>query len=363
MTEPRQFPVIMLGAGHVGRAFLTQIRQTRERLAERYGIGLRPVAVADSSGAVVDPAGLSMEALISLVERKNAGNKLIQQPGALEIGGLDLIKHCLAAGIENAIVVDTTDSETGELLRYALAQGYSLALANKHPLADFWTEAHVLFESPRVRFEATVGAGLPVIATLRYLVDTGDVIQHIEGSLSSTLGYLCTHLEDGEALSLAVNRAKARGYTEPAPREDLSGKDVARKALILARIAGWHKELEDLRIDPLFPIEMAELPVHEFLAELPRLDADMAAYIAAFGGVPRYMCEISQVSGIVGLRMVSETLAAQLRGTLNLISFTTACYADVPLTLIGPGAGLAVAAAAVLQDCISLAISTPANNG
>jgi homoserine dehydrogenase len=209
-----------------------------------------------------------------------------------------------------------------------------------------------------MRFEATVGAGLPVIHTLRYLVDTGDVVKHIDGALSGTLGYLCSRLEDGESFSDAVREAKARGYTEPDPRDDLGGMDVARKALILGRLAGWPLESSDVRVDPLYPAEMADLSLGEFMAEMARLDADFAAYMGALTGVPRYMAEIAPGKSVVGLRMVGERQAAQLRGTLNLVSFATERYAEHPLTLMGPGAGVDVTAAAVLQDCAQLAQSS-----
>ena len=124
---------------------------------------------------------------------------------------LDLIKHAAAQGIEDAIVVDNTAADGMEAaLRHALELGYGVVLSNKRPLAGPWTGARIFFEHPRMRFEATVGAGLPVINTLRYLVDTGDVVKHIEGALSGTLGYLCSRLEDGRV----VLRSRARSQSE-----------------------------------------------------------------------------------------------------------------------------------------------------
>ncbi|HVO72193.1 MAG TPA: hypothetical protein VMT24_19215, partial [Aggregatilineaceae bacterium] len=281
------------------------------------------------------------------------------QPGALAgIAALELIQHAALDGIEQAIVIDSTAADGMEpALAHALGLGYGVVLANKRPLAGPWASARVFFESTHTRFEATVGAGLPVVYTLRYLVDTGDAVQHIEGALSGTLGYLCTRLEEGEAFSMAVSMAKAKGYTEPDPRDDLSGMDVARKAIILARLAGWPMEPAHIRVEPLYPAEMASLSVDEFMSELPRLDADFAAYMGALAGVPRYMAEVSPERGVVALRMVGERLAAQLRGTLNQVSFTTQRYDEHPLTVIGPGAGLEVTAAAVLEDCLQLAQS------
>jgi homoserine dehydrogenase len=357
VSGPRSIPLIVFGAGKVGRAFLTQLVQTRSALIKRYDVDLRPVALADSTGALVERAGFPPEKIEAVMQAKVSGQSITGQPGALAgIAPLELVKHAAEQEIEHAIVVDATAADGMEpALSHALELGYGVVLANKRPLAGPWAQAQVFFDSRRTRFEATVGAGLPVVYTLRYLVDTGDVVQHIEGALSGTLGYLCTRLEEGEAFSMAVAMAKAKGYTEPDPRDDLSGMDVARKALILARLAGWPVELARIRVEPLYPAEMASLSVGEFMAELPRLDADFAAYMGALAGVPRYMAEISPERGVVALRMVGERLAAQLRGTLNQVSFTTQRYDEHPLTLIGPGAGLEVTAAAVLENCLQLA--------
>jgi homoserine dehydrogenase len=278
------------------------------------------------------------------------------------ISAVDLIRQAGERGITRAIVVDTSAAEGMEAaLGTALEQGYGVVLANKRPLAGPWSGAKAFFDHPNVRFEATVGAGLPVIAALRYLVDTGDAVQRIEGALSDTLGYLCSCLEDGEMFSEIVSTARARGYTEPDPRDDLSGTDVARKALILGRLAGWPLDMSDLQVDPLYPASVAGMSLDEFMASLPQLDADFAAYVGALAGVPRYMAEIGPRGGVVSLRMVGERRAAQLRGTLNQVAFWTQRYAEMPLSLSGPGGGVEYAAAAVLQDCLQLALSAVSN--
>jgi len=361
VAELRRIPLMVVGVGNVGRAFLAQVAQTHEALAHRYGIVLEPVALLDSSGALFDPAGLGRGRVQEAAQAKAGGRALAGLPGAQPgLTAAAMVAQATSAGLAGAIVVDTTAADGMEsALLQALDAGYGVVLANKRPLAGSWAVARSFFESPRVRFEATVGAGLPVINTLRYLVDTGDEVYRIEGALSGTLGYLCSRLEDGEPFSLAVGMARSRGYTEPDPRDDLSGMDVARKALILARLAGWEMELGDIRVDPLYPAEMAALSVDEFMAQLPRLDADFAAYMGALAGVPRYLAEIDSRGGVVALRMVGERLAAQLRGTANLVSFSTRRYDEHPLTLAGPGAGLEVTAAAVLQDCVQLAHACP----
>jgi homoserine dehydrogenase len=357
MSEAQRIPLIVFGVGNVGRTFLSQLAQTHLSLARRYGVDLRPVALAEIDGVIFDPDGLLSDTLETAINARERGESFADLPNVLTgLEPLDVVKHAAESGIEDAIVVDITAADGMESAhRHALELGYGVALANKRPMAGPWTGARIFFEHPRMRFEATVGAGLPVITTLRYLVDTGDVVKHIEGAFSGTLGFLCSQLEDGEAFSRAVKVAKDNRYTEPDPRDDLGGMDVARKALILGRLAGWQMEMDDLRVEPLYPDEMADLSVDDFMTQLPRLDGDFAAYMGALAGIPRYMAEVTPKGGSVGLRMVDQKLAAQLRGTLNLAKFTTQRYAgDNAMELIGPGAGLEVTAAAVLQDCVQL---------
>lgn len=363
MSDPRRVPIIVLGVGNVGGAFLAQLRQTQAALASRYQVNLQPVALGDITGALFQPNGLSAGQLEAVLAVNAAERQIAALEGAVAgMSALELVQHAAAQGIERAVVVDTTAAQGMEpALKQALAQGYSVVMANKRPLAGPWESARVFFESSRVRFEATVGAGLPVIYTLRYLVDAGDVVKQIEGSLSGTLGYLCSELEDGKSFSEIVVAAKQMGYTEPDPREDLSGADVARKALILGRLAGWPLELEDLRVEPLYPARMADLSVAEFMAALPELDSDFAAYMGSLAGVPRYMVEIGPQGGVVSLRMVGQRLAAQLRGTQNRVSFVTERYTAIPLSLSGPGAGMEVTGAAVLEDCLQLARTQPSD--
>ncbi|HML20808.1 MAG TPA: hypothetical protein PKD09_04110 [Aggregatilinea sp.] len=353
----RRVPLIVLGVGQVGSAFLAQLLHVRGHLQARYAVDLCPVALADSSGVLFDANGVSDHDLKVLLAQKAARVHLGEQPGALEaMYARELVAYAAGQGVEEAIVVDATAAAGMEpALRHALEIGYGVVLANKRPLAGAWEDSRIFFEHPRAQFEATVGGGLPVLATLRAMVDTGDRVERIEGALSGTLGYLCSRLEDGEAFSVIVGAAKARGYTEPDPREDLSGVDVARKMLILGRTAGWSLELGNLTVDPLYPSAMAEMSVEDFMSALPRLDSDFAAYIGALAGVPRYLAEIGPEGGLVSLRMVGERLAAQLRGRLNQVTFWTQLYHDRPLTISGPGIGRENAAAALLRDCLQLA--------
>ena len=209
--------------------------------------------------------------------------------------------------------------------------------------------------------QATVGAGLPVIATLKHLVDTGDRVLRVEGVLSGTLSYIFNTLAPGVPFSAVVAGAKAAGYTEPDPRDDLSGTDVARKVTILAREAGVPLELSDVPVQSLVPPALDSAPSADaFMAGLPQHDAAMEARLAAAaakGAVLRYVgvVDVAARTGSVELREYPADHAfAALAGADNVIAFTTARYKDQPLIVRGPGAGAEVTAGGVFSDVLRL---------
>ena len=354
MTEHHEVPVMFLGLGNVGGALLRQVLETRDVLVSRAGLRLVPIAVADVSGVLLDPAGLPDEALRSALNATSEGGLLRTVPG---IRPLDDFTEAIDTG---AILTDLTATPATEsTLRLALDAGCGIVLANKIPLAKNWVESRAFFNRRLVRYEVTVGAGIPVIETLLYLLGTGDQVTSIEGCLSGTLGYLCAELETGTSFSAAVARARQLGYTEPNPREDLSGRDVARKALILARTAGWALEMSSLTVEALYPESMIDLETEDFLAATPSLDAVYETRVREAqreAMVLRYVARISPEEGTVGLVAVPrDGPLGALRGPANYIALRTRRYRDVPLVLSGPGAGPEVTAAGVLGDIIGLA--------
>ena len=354
MSENSEVPIILLGLGNVGRALLCQILETRKVLAQRVGLRLVPVGLADISGALIDADGLSEETLHSAL-RVTADGHLLDTLS--EIQPLDEVGGVLRAG---AILADITAStETEPMLHTSLDVGCSVVLANKIPLCIPWVKAKRFFEHPHLRYEVTVGAGIPVIATLRYLLDTGDQATAIRGCLSGTLGYLCAELERGVPYSVVVSQAHSLGYTEPDPREDLSGRDVARKLLILARTAGWPLKMADVVVEPLFPEALAGVSIEKFMEATPTLDEEYAHRVSEAqveGKVLRYVAHVDPDGGNVGLKPVpSSSQLGVLRGPANYISLSTTRYRDVPLILSGPGAGPEVTAAGVFGDIIDLA--------
>lgn len=261
-----------------------------------------------------------------------------------------------AAGLRDLILVDVTAEDGLEpALNRALDLGYSVALANKKAFAGPWATAQRYFNNPRIRHESTVGGGQPVIATLRYLLDTQDAIHHIEGQMSGTLGFLCSQMDAGQRFSDALIEAKAKGYTEPDPREDLGGRDVLRKVMILGRMAGWPLEENDFTVESLYPAEMAGLSVAEFMTAAADLNDHFRKRVwaaAANGQILRFVGEVTPQGGSVGLKPLAQTSP---QAGLKYISFQTDYYNDPPLLLAGKGAGVDMTAAGVLGDMLDMA--------
>jgi homoserine dehydrogenase len=360
-------PIIFLGTGNIGGTLLKQILESGEEVTRRTGLQLTPVALADVSGMLYDPDGLSEETLHTALDAI-AGGGLLEAVGGIR--PLDAVSQALRPG---AILVDMTASpKTAPTLLAAMEAECGVVLANKIPLAADWSAAKTFFAYPGLRYECTVGAGLPVIDTLQYLLDTGDRVTKIEGCLSGTLGYLCAEMERGISYSKAVLEARMLGYTEPDPRDDLSGKDVARKALILARTvrlqterprspqaAGWPLEESDLHTEALYTESLADLQVEAFMRatlSLDRMYAEQVEQARLAGKTLRYVAQISPEGGSVGLVAVDrDSPLGALRGPANYVARYTERYAEVPLAISGPGAGREVTAAGVMGDIIKLA--------
>jgi aspartokinase/homoserine dehydrogenase 1 len=209
-------------------------------------------------------------------------------------------------------------------------------------------------------YEATVGAGLPVINTLKDLVETGDDILKISGIFSGTLAYLFNVFDGSRAFSAIVRDANDRGYTEPDPRDDLSGTDVARKAVILAREAGLDLDLDDIQVESLVPDALAGASVEEFLDRLADFDAPMAERFSRAdrnGLVLRYVAEIDLATrkAVVDLKTFPRDHPfANISLTDNIVQFVTRRYRDNPLIIRGPGAGPDVTAAGIFADLLRL---------
>ncbi len=351
----KNIPVIVFGIGNVGQTLVQQIVDSHEIVASRNHLHFSIVALVDSRGWQWDPVGLDDNRLQNIIADKQGGQPLSEgRPGQTEV-----LRQLAAAGIERAIVVDTTAADGMEpVIDLALELDFAVAIANKKPLTGPWTAARRYYNNPKMRYESTVGGGQPVIATLRYLRDTNDQIFSIEGQLSGTLGYICSRLDEGSSFSKALAEAKDRGYTEPDPREDLGGLDVKRKIMILGRLAGWPLEEDDIQVEPLYHPSLAHLSVAEFMESAIAMDPVIGDQIIAAGHagqVLRYIARVSEQGGAVGLSGLSPSSPL---ANLKYINFRTARYDDEPLMIAGKGAGLEMTAAGVLGDMIALVRET-----
>ncbi len=319
------------------------------------------MAAIDRRGFVFDPTGLSPRTIAALSAAKLAGKSVADGPG----GRLAAPAEALAALAEHAlgdpILVDVTADESTPLIRQALGAGMDVVLANKRPISGPRAESEALAAlaasaGRRLLTEATVGAGLPIFDTHRKLVESGDRVLKIEGCLSGTLGFVLTEVEKGRSFSAALRRAMELGYTEPDPRDDLSGIDVGRKALILGRLLAFAGEPADVAVESLVPTAMKSLPPAAFIARLDDLDADWsrrAAAAKAKGATLRYVASVTRERISVSLRVVDRASPFfGLKGTDNQVAFTTSRYRKNPLVITGPGAGPAVTAAGVLNDML-----------
>ena len=340
--------LVVLGAGRVGRTFLGLLTETRRSLEAELGLELRLVGLASSGRWVVDHQGLDPAVAVTSLAQ-----------GESRPTDEELLAAIVSGRCTDVILVDLTAADTTELHARALSAGLHVVTANKLPLAGPLSAYRRLMGAARqagVRYgyETTFGAGLPVLHTLQELVHTGDSLLSISGCLSGTLGFLCSRLQEGSRLVDAVESAREGGYTEPDPREDLSGRDVARKALIIARAAGILLEPEQVQLEPLVPgLEGGLSPA------LGRHAPHLAARVeeaAARGEVLRYVAAIGADGATVGLRNVPALgPLGQLQGPDNLLVFRTRRYDAHPLIIRGPGAGAEVTAAGVLGDVLKIA--------
>jgi aspartokinase/homoserine dehydrogenase 1 len=352
----QQTDVVLLGFGRVGRALADQIAALDTRRQ------VRLVGLLDRSGFVFDAAGLSRARLLRLARQKDAGH-LLANLGGTRLGAEAALAWMAEHAVSRPVVVDVTAEETGDLLLLAARAGFHVVLANKKPLAGPADAYGRLFDAAsaagrHVRFEATVGAGLPIIDTFNKLEETGDRVRRIDGCVSGTLMFVLSQISAGRPFSVAVREAVDRGYAEPDPREDLSGLDAGRKGLILARMMGYHGPAATP--DDLVPARFKKLPLAAFMESLPSIDDEWRQRVdteSRRGRVLRYV--VSATSRTVSARLIAvptDSPMGAAGGTRNIISFTSDRYKHEPLVISGPGAGPAVTAAGILNDICELSL-------
>ena len=366
-TSGRESKLTLLGFGTIGRALAGQLISQEKHLRERLGVDLKVIAIADRSGIKIEEKGFSANALQKLAKKKASGGKLFDRDSPLTLAQLrDLMRSELwLLPSHRPVLIDITSEETAPLIQEALEQGFHIVLANKKPLTVPQIEFDRMMQTAEerglsLRYEATAGAGLPVLDTVAKLQESGDRVESIVGCFSGTLGYLMSALEDGTPFSDAVRKAWKLGYTEPDPRDDLSGMDVARKALILARTLGFRAELSDITLEPLFGPDVDDPDPTTFVAKLEALNEPFGARVEKARREKktlRYVASISAGAIRVGIEAVPEgSPLGRLRGTDNQVVIRSRRYRKNPLIVTGPGAGADVTAAGVLNDIVAITV-------
>lgn len=344
----------LIGPGTVGGTFLDQIHQQSQRLRTDFNLDLRIRAIARSKTMHLGEGRIDLENW-----RHASRNQVVD----LDFEAFEA--HVNADHIPHAVIIDCTASdEVAD--RYAgwLKRGIHVITPNKRAFSGDLARHQAIRDSARASathyfYETTVGAALPIIKTLREMIDTGDQMHSIKGIFSGTLAYLFNVYDGSVPFSEIVREAKASGFTEPDPRDDLSGMDVARKLTILAREMGQDFELGDFPVQNLVPEALREVTVEEFLERLPEYDGDMAELYAkanSEGKTLRYVAQLDAAgSASVGLEMVSRDSAfSNIDLTDNIVQFTSTRYSANPLVIQGPGAGPAVTAGGVFSDLLKL---------
>ncbi len=360
--SPHTISIGLIGPGLVGAALLRQLAGQMDRLSGAARVDLRVRGIARSSQMLLSDAPIAPNDWQALpAERWQA------------IDLAAFARHVQAEHLPHAVIIDCSASaEVAKHYRDWLAAGIHIVTPNKKANSGPYAYYAALAATRRAGgshylYEATVGAGLPVIQTLRDLRETGDQVRSIEGIFSGTLAYLFNVYDGTAAFSAIVGAAKQKGYTEPDPRDDLSGTDVARKLIILGREIGLQLELSDVMVESLVPAALTDCSVETFLQRLPDFDADMQARYAeaaAAGQVLRYVGRLDARAGTarVGLVRLDRTHAfAHIALTDNVVRFETQRYCDNPLIVQGPGAGPEVTAGGVFADLLRLAAYVGAN--
>ncbi|AJI55316.1 aspartate kinase domain protein [Francisella philomiragia] len=350
-SESDDIAIAVIGAGNIGKAFIKQVKKTYEKWYAK-GINLVLVGATNSKQMRVSYENLLFENIDNLL------NENTEQVNLEKLA--EFMSHASAT---KKIVIDATASENvSKNYSNFLKNGISVITPNKYANSgnyEFYQELRKVAKQNGTSFlyETNVCAGLPLIVTLQNMVQSGDHVSTIKGIFSGTLSYLFTQLNNGVIFSDAVKMAYDAGYTEPDPRQDLSGMDVARKTVILAREIGLNIGLNDLVIENLVPEELRECSVEEFFAKLPAFNEQIMHQIADkkkdLAGV-HYVGSIVNGVANVGIQAYDESSPfANVKGTDNIVMINTDRYTQ-PMVIQGAGAGVEVTAAGVYADVITV---------
>lgn len=353
LSEYKVLNLFVCGVGTVGGQLLEQIHNQYEELKRTKRLKLNVVGIATSKKALFNSDGIDLANYRELLADAPESNEKKLRDAIIEM-------NCF-----NSVFVDCTASkEVAEIYQPLLEHNISVIAANKIAASSSYEKYARLKETALARgvffrYETNVGAGLPIIGTINDLRNSGDVILKIEAVLSGTLNFIFNEISADVTLSEAVRRAKEQGYSEPDPRIDLSGKDVIRKLVILAREAGYKVEKTDVEAHLFIPDEFFEGNIEEFWNNLPKLDADFEArrkQLDAEGKRWRFVATFDHGKLSVALKEVDRTHPFyNLQGSNNIVALTTERYREYPMLIQGYGAGASVTAAGVFANIMSIA--------
>jgi aspartokinase/homoserine dehydrogenase 1 len=354
LSDKQELNLFLVGVGLIGGTLLEQIRVQHAHLLEEQHLDIKVVGIANSRKMLFNEEGIPLNnwktALLSAEEDSNLAN---------------YIERMRALNLSNTIFIDNTAS-TDLPKHYAAILDSSISISTPNKIAtsssyEQYQRLKALAQKRGVQFvyETNVGAGLPVLSTLKDLISSGDHITRIEGVISGSMSYIFNQFDGTTSFSEMVRAAKEKGYTEPDPREDLGGKDMRRKLIILAREAGFAVEEKDISIEPVLPAHIMEAEnVDQFFERLPEADEqlkDLYEAAKADGKVLRMVAKFEGGKGTVGLaQYAADHPFFGLSGSDNMIVFTTRRYQHTPLVVRGPGAGAEVTAAGVFAEVIRI---------
>lgn len=354
LSNIQNLNLYIVGAGLIGGTLLKQLKRQHNYFYEKRFLNLNVAALANSKKMLFEEQGVNIENWKEDLNSKGAKMNITA-----------FIAQMKALNLPNSVFVDNTSSKMiSDHYEEILNANISVVTPNKLANSDSYDrylelQEIALKKGVKFLYETNVGAGLPVISTLRDLILSGDQIYKIDGILSGTISFIFNSFEGEKKFSEVVREAKKMGYTEPDPRDDLNGMDMARKILILSREAGISLELKDIMMEPLLPEACFKADsVEDFFKELEKIDHLMEEKrkIAEKDGKKlRYIAGLEHGKAFIKLEAVGpDSLFYAVSGSDNIIAYTSERYNDKPLVIKGPGAGAEVTAAGVFAEIISI---------
>lgn len=354
LSECQVLNLFIVGVGHVGKRLIEQIRHQQSNLKDNKALELNVVGVANSHHCIFDRNGIDIEHYADILGK----SEMVASPTTI-------CDEIIKMNIFNPVFVDcTATKDIAAMYDRLLSHNVNVVAANKLAASSKYDNYKKLKQIARKRdvkflFETNVGAGLPIINTINSLINSGDKILKIEAVLSGTLNYIFNVLSEKVSLSKAVMMAKEAGYSEPDPREDLSGKDVVRKLVILSREAGYRIETEDVKKNLFVPESLMQGTTEDFFKNITSIDDEFEkkrAATAQSGRALRFVARLENGEATVGLEEVApDSPFYSLESSNNVILITTERYKEYPMEIKGYGAGAEVTAAGVFADIISIA--------